>query len=72
MEIIVSGLLTPESITEFVDEDTPVNAFEIGEYIGGASSLSFSSSIHEIDGQPAAIRGTIPGLTDNPRMAQII
>ena len=31
VEIIVSGLLTPESITEFVDEDTPVNAFEIGE-----------------------------------------
>ena len=72
VEIIVSGLLAPESITEFIEEGAPVNAFEIGEYIGTASSLSFVPSIHEIDGEPASIRGTLPGLTDNPRLAQIM
>jgi len=72
VEIIVSGLLTPDAITEFIDEGSPVNAFEIGEYIGTASSLTFVASIHEIDGKPASVRGTIPGITNNPRLAQIM
>ena len=72
VEIFVSGDLDVELIREFVEKGAPVNAFEVGRYIGGASSHGFSADIHEIDGKPVARRGRIPGTTPNARLVVLM
>jgi nicotinate phosphoribosyltransferase len=44
----------------------------VGSYISGAKPVDFKGDIHEIDGQPIAKRGRIPGLTPNPKLKKII
>ena len=72
VDIYVSGGLTPERITEFVETDTPVNVFVVGQYIAGASPVEMTCDIKEIAGSPMAKRGRVPGVTDNLRLVRVL
>ena len=72
VEIFVRGDLNGERIHEYLSEGAPVNAFEVGLYISGATPIEFNADIHEIDGKPVAKRGRIPGLTSNPRLVEVM
>ena len=72
VEIMVSGGLNPERITEFVEAEAPVNTFGIGAYIAATGPNPFHVDIHEVDGRPIARRGRIPGITNNPRLGRVM
>ena len=72
VEIFLSGSLTPQVIASLVSNQAPINAFQVTGYIGEASPIGFSATIHETDGKAKSIRGTIPGVTVNDRLAEII
>ena len=72
VEIFVSGGFTPERIRAFVDSETPVNGFGVGHYISSAPPNAFTADIHEIEGEPIAKRGRIPGITTNPRLDRVM
>ena len=72
VEILVSGGITPERISKFVESGAPVNSFGVGSYIASALSNPYTSDIHEIDGKPVAKRGRIPGVTPSPRLDRVI
>jgi nicotinate phosphoribosyltransferase len=71
VKIIVSGGLTPERIRFFKDELAPVDSFAVGSYIAGAKPVDFTGDLKEIDGQPIAKRGRIPGVTPSPRLNKV-
>ena len=71
VKIVVSGGLTPERIQYFKDAGAPVDSFAVGSYISGAAPIDFTGDIKEIDGQPIAKRGRIPGLTESPRLRPV-
>ncbi len=68
VRIVVSGGLTPERIQYFKEKAAPVDSFAVGSYISGATPIDFTGDIKEIDGQPIAKRGRIPGVTVSPRL----
>jgi nicotinate phosphoribosyltransferase len=68
VKIIVSGGLTPERIRYFGEHGAPVDSYAVGSYISGAQPIDFTGDLKEIDGQPIAKRGRIPGLTASPRL----
>ena len=70
--IFVSGGLTLERITEFIESGAPVNGFGVGSYITGAKPIDFTADLHEIEGKPIAKRGRIPGITPNPKLKRIM
>ncbi|MFC1917823.1 nicotinate phosphoribosyltransferase [Chloroflexota bacterium] len=72
VEIFISGGLNPERIMYFVESKSPVNGFGVGSYISGASPIDFTADLHEIAGKPIAKRGRIPGITQNPRLNQVM
>jgi nicotinate phosphoribosyltransferase len=71
VKIVVSGGLTPERIGIFKEAGAPVDSYAVGSYISGATPIDFTCDIKEIDGQPIAKRGRIPGLTDSPRLRSV-
>ena len=71
VRITVSGGLNPERIRFFKDAGAPVDSYAVGSYISGATPIDFTGDIKEIDGQPIAKRGRIPGLTDSPRLRPV-
>ena len=71
VKITVSGGLTPDRIRYFKEAGAPVDSYAVGSYISGATPIDFTGDIKEIDGQPIAKRGRIPGLTDAPRLKPI-
>ena len=71
VKITVSGGLNPERIRYFKDAGAPVDSYAVGSYISGATPIDFTGDIKEIDGQPIAKRGRIPGLTDSPRLRPV-
>jgi len=71
VKIVVSGGLNPERIQYFKDASAPVDSYAVGSYISGATPIDFTGDIKEIDGQPIAKRGRIPGLTDSPRLRRV-
>jgi nicotinate phosphoribosyltransferase len=71
VKIVVSGGLNPERIQSFKDAGAPVDSYAVGSYISGATPIDFTGDIKEIDGEPIAKRGRIPGLTDSPRLRQV-
>jgi nicotinate phosphoribosyltransferase len=71
VKIIVSGGLNPERIGLFKAEGAPVDSFAVGSYIAGAKPVDFTGDLKEIDGNPIAKRGRIPGLTPSPRLAKL-
>ncbi|MDD5605151.1 MAG: nicotinate phosphoribosyltransferase [Dehalococcoidales bacterium] len=72
VKIFVSGGLDAERIKLFISSGAPVDGFGVGSYISGARPIDFTADLHEIDGQPIAKRGRIPGITPNPRLVRII
>jgi nicotinate phosphoribosyltransferase len=68
VKIVVSGGLTPERMGVFREAGSPVDSYAVGSYISGAAPIDFTGDIKEIDGQPIAKRGRIPGRTDSPRL----
>ena len=72
VDIYISGGLTPERITGFVETGTPVNVFVVGQYIAGASPIEITGDIKEINGSPVAKRGRVPGVTDNQRLVRVL
>jgi nicotinate phosphoribosyltransferase len=71
VRIVVSGGIDPARIELFRERKAPVDAFGVGSAISGASPLDFTADIKEIEGQPVAKRGRIPGLTQNARLKRI-
>jgi nicotinate phosphoribosyltransferase len=71
VKIVVSGGLSPDRIRYFKDYEAPVDSFAVGSYISGAAPIDFTGDIKEIDGQPIAKRGRIPGLTESPRLRPV-
>ena len=69
--ILVSGGITPQRITHFLDQGAPVDGFGVGSYISGARPLDFTADLHEVNGKPIAKRGRTPGITSNPRLKQV-
>jgi nicotinate phosphoribosyltransferase len=68
VKIVVSGGLTPERIGYFKAAAAPVDSYAVGSYISGATPIDFTGDIKEIEGQPIAKRGRIPGRSDSPRL----
>ena len=66
--ITVSGGLTPERIAYFREQGAPVDSYAVGSHISGATPIDFTGDIKEIDGNPIAKRGRIPGRTESPRL----
>ena len=71
VRIFVSGGITPERISEFLESGAPVDSFGVGSYISGARPIDFTADIKEIDGRPMAKRGRIPGIAPNPRLKRV-
>lgn len=71
VRITVSGGLTPDRIRYFKEAGAPVDSFAVGSYISGATPIDFTGDIKEIDGQPIAKRGRIPGRTESPRLRTV-
>jgi len=71
VRIIVSGGLTPERIGHFKERGAPVDSFAVGSYIAGAHPIDFTGDLKEIEGQPIAKRGRIPGLTPSGRLQRV-
>ncbi len=71
VKIVVSGGLTPERMGVFRDAGAPVDSYAVGSYISGATPIDFTGDIKEIDGQPIAKRGRIPGRTHSPRLREV-
>ncbi len=72
VKIFVSGGLSAERIRYFIDQRAPVDAFGVGSYISGAKPIDFTADIHQVDGQPVAKRGRIPGITPNARLKRVM
>lgn len=50
----------------------PVDGFGVGSYISSAEPNDFTADLKQVEGKPLAKRGRIPGITDNPRVKQLI
>jgi nicotinate phosphoribosyltransferase len=72
VKITVSGGMTPERIQTFVETETPVDAFGVGSFIAGARAIDFTGDIREIEGQPVAKRGRLPGMRKNDRVVRML
>ena len=68
VRIIVSGGLNPDRIRQFKEQGAAVDSYAVGSYIAGARPVDFTGDLKEIEGQPIAKRGRIPGTTDSPRL----
>jgi nicotinate phosphoribosyltransferase len=71
VKIVVSGGLNPDRITYFKEQGAPVDSYAVGSYISGATPIDFTGDIKEIDGNPIAKRGRIPGITVSPRLQPV-
>ncbi len=71
VRIIVSGGLNPDRIRYFKEAGAPVDSFAVGSYIAGAKPIDFTGDLKEIDGNPIAKRGRIPGVTASPRLQKL-
>ena len=72
VKIFVSGGINVERIKQFINEGAPVDSFGVGSYVTSAKPIDFTADLHEIEGQPVAKRGRIPGITPNPKLKRIM
>lgn len=72
VKIFVSGGVTPERITYFLESGAPIDGFGVGSYISGATPIDFKADLHQVEGKPIAKRGRIPGVTTNPRLKRVM
>jgi nicotinate phosphoribosyltransferase len=71
VRIVVSGGMDVERISVFKAAGAPVDSFAVGSAISDAGPIDFTGDLKEIDGQPVAKRGRIPGRTDTPRLQRV-
>jgi nicotinate phosphoribosyltransferase len=71
VRIFASGGFDPDRIRYFRERGAPVDGFGVGSYISGARPIDFTADLHEVDGQPIAKRGRLPGITANPRLQRV-
>jgi nicotinate phosphoribosyltransferase len=71
VKIVVSGGLDVERIGVFKESGAPVDSFAVGSAISKASPIDFTGDLKEIDGEPVAKRGRIPGRAANPRLEPV-
>jgi len=72
VQIAVSGGMSPERIAVFQSEDAPVDSYGVGSFISGARPIDYTADIREIDGEPIAKRGRIPGMRANPALRRLL
>ncbi len=72
VKILVSGGLSPERISRFINECAPVDYLGVGSYISDSRPIDFTADLHEVEGKPIAKRGRVPGITDNCRLTRIL
>ena len=71
VKIVVSGGMDAERILAFKEAGSPVDSFAVVSAISDAGPIDFTGDLKEIDGQPVAKRGRIPGRTANPRLQRV-
>lgn len=69
VRILVSGGLNAERIALLSEAGADV--FGVGSYISRAGAIDMTLDIKEVDGQPIAKRGRIPGRTHNERLEKL-
>jgi nicotinate phosphoribosyltransferase len=72
VKIFVSGGIDRARIELFKRERSPVDGYGVGSAISGAPPIDFTGDLKEVDGNPIAKRGRIPGVTENPRLKKIM
>ena len=72
VRIVVSGGIDPARIALFRNRNAPVDAFGVGSAISSAPPIDFTADIKEIESQPIAKRGRIPGITPNFHLQRIL
>jgi len=68
--IFVSGGLNPERVAALAEAGA--DAFGVGSYISSAPPIDMTMDLKEVNGQPRAKRGRVPGRTPNPRLVPIL
>lgn len=71
VKIVVSGGIDVDRIAYFKAAGAPIDSFAVGSAISDASPIDFTGDLKEIDGNPIAKRGRIPGRTENPRLQRV-
>ena len=71
VKIVVSGGLDLDRIAYFKASGAPIDSFAVGSAISDASPIDFTGDLKEIDSEPVAKRGRIPGRTENPRLERV-
>ncbi len=71
VQILVSGGITPERIRRFRDEGARIDGYGVGSYITAAAPIDFTADIREIEGEPVAKLGRLPGMQRNPRLKRV-
>ena len=71
VKIVVSGGLTPERIRYFKEPARRSTRSRSARTSAGPTPIDFTGDIKEIDGQPIAKRGRIPGVTESPRLSAV-
>lgn len=71
VKIFVSGGVDLARLELFKREGAPVDGYGIGSAISGAPPIDFTGDLKEVNGEPVAKRGRIPGLIGNPRLRKI-
>jgi nicotinate phosphoribosyltransferase len=71
VQILVSGGVTPQRIRGFQDAGAPVDGYGVGSYITAASPIDYTGDIREIEGQPVAKLGRLPGMQRHSRLKRV-
>ncbi|MFP3975646.1 MAG: nicotinate phosphoribosyltransferase [Dehalococcoidia bacterium] len=72
VKIFVSGGVSQEQIRNLIEAGAPVDTFAVGSAISNAKPIDFTADIHEVEGEPIAKRGRIPGITPNSRLKRVL
>lgn len=70
VKLFASGGITAERMPELMEAG--IDAFGVGSYISRAPAIDMTMDLKEIQGQPVAKRGRIPGITENQRLKKIL
>jgi len=71
VKFFVSGGMTPERVTTFVEAGAAVDGFGVGSHISGARTVDFTADLKQVEGLAVAKRGRQPGSTPNPRLERL-
>ncbi len=70
VKIFCSGGLDPERMRAL--SEAGADGFGVGSYVAGAPSINMTMDLKEVNGEPVAKRGRLPGITENPRLEQLL